>query len=162
MPHASLWDIVTGLPRLIVGQALHPLSRIFRGSMKHPESQAELADLVNKTRSHQIRAGYTHRFIQLMFVAAGDRVFCRRYQYNEPSWHSVFLSDPGGQVRLDGVEVNITATVPHDMEAVMPFVDQAYADALKKLGASFMLAGAVEPRAQQSTLEIKFSEGSVE
>ncbi|MBO9399949.1 DUF2255 family protein [Shimia sp. R9_3] len=129
--------------------------------MKQPETQSELADLVNQTRVHDIRAGYTHRFIRLMFVTVDDRVFCRRYQYGEPSWHGVFLSDPRGQIRLDGVEAYINAALPQDMDYIIPAVDQAYADALKKLGASHMLAGAVEKRAQDSTLEIFFSGGPV-
>lgn len=160
MATASFLEVLSGIPRLIVGQALHPLRRALRGPLAQPETQTDLADLVNQTRIHEIRAGYTHRFIRLMFVTVDDRVFCRRYQYGEPSWHGVFLSDPGGQVRLDGTEANINAAVPQDMDAIIPAVDQAYADALRKLGASFMLAGAVEQRAQQSTLEISLSKGA--
>ena len=160
MAKASLRDLLAGVPKLIAGQALHPLRRVLRGPLKRAESQAELADLVNRTRLHEIRAGYEHRFIRLMFVTVGDRVFCRRYQYTEPSWHSVFLSEPGGQIRLDGTVADIAAAVPQDMGVIIPQVDQAYADALRKLGASFMLAGAVEKRAQQSTLEITLSKGS--
>lgn len=157
MASASLWDVLFGVPRLIVGQALLPLRRALQGPMKQPETQSELAELVNRTGYHEIRAGYTHRFIRLMFVTVDNRVFCRRYSYNEPSWHSVFMSNPDGQVRLDGTETNINAAVPQDMDAIIPAVDQAYAGALRKLGASFMLAGAVEQRAQQSTLEISLS-----
>lgn len=159
MARANLRDVLAGIPKLIVGQALHPLRRILRGPLKQPEKQAELADLVNRTRLHEIRAGYEHRFIRLMFVTVGNRVFCRRYRYTEPSWHSVFLSEPDGQIRLDGTVANITAAVPQDMDVIIPEVDQAYADALRKLGASFMLAGSVEQRAQQSTLEIALSKG---
>jgi hypothetical protein len=156
MASTSLLAMVSGIPKLIVGTAIHPLLRALRSPLKPPETQTELADLVNQTRIHEIRAGYTHRFIRLMFVTVDDRVFCRRYQYKEPSWHSVFLSDPGGQIRLDGVAANINAAAPQDMDDVIPAVDQAYADALKKLGASYMLPGAVEKRAQDSTLEIFF------
>lgn len=49
---------------------------------------------------------------------------------------------------------NLDAAPPIDMDEIIPAVDQAYADALKKLGASFMLSGAVEKRAQDSTMEI--------
>lgn len=160
MATAPLLEILTGIPRLIVGQALHPIRRRLRGPMNPPETQAEMAELVNRTRLHEIRAGYTHRFIRLMFVTVDDRVFCRRYQYGEPSWHGVFLSDPAGQIRLDGTVADIIATVPKDMDAIIPAVDKAYADALKKLGASFLLSGAVEPRAQASTLEITLSKGA--
>ena len=95
-----------------------------------------------------------------MFVTVGERVFCRRYTYGEPSWHSVFRTDPAGQVKLDKTVVNIEARVPHDLDEVVPHVDQAYADALKRLGASFMLAGATERRAQESTMEVRFAEPS--
>ncbi|MDE2751567.1 MAG: hypothetical protein OXI83_03220, partial [Gemmatimonadota bacterium] len=105
--------------------------------MPHPKTQRELADLVDNSLKHEIRAGYTHRFITLMFVTVGERVFCRRYTYGEPSWHSVFQTDPAGQVTLDKTVVNIEARVPQDLVEIVPDVDQAYADALKKLGASY-------------------------
>lgn len=92
-----------------------------------------------------------------MCVTVDGRVFCRRYQYNEPSWQSVFRSDPHGQIRLDGVEADIKAALPADMPGILPAIDQSYADALKKLGASFLLPGAVDKPAQESTLEITFS-----
>ncbi len=57
MATAALRDILTGIPRLIVGQALYPIRRRLRGPMKQPETQAELAELVNRTRYHEIRAG---------------------------------------------------------------------------------------------------------
>lgn len=126
--------------------------------MPHPNTQRELADLVDNSLKHEIRAGYTHRFITLMFVTVGERVFCRRYTYGEPSWHSVFQTDPAGQVKLDKTIVNIEARVPRDLDEIVPDVDQAYADALKKLGASYMLAGATEPRARLSTMEIRLAE----
>lgn len=156
MAQASTWDVLTGVPKLIVGQALHPLRRTMRGSMKTPQTQSELADLVDLTRKHEIRAGYNHRFIDLMFVTVGERVFCRRYSYNEPSWHSVFRANPVGQVRLDGTVADITAALPEDYDAIIPEVDEAYAKALKRLGASFLLTGATDRRAQESTLEITF------
>ena len=148
------------IPRLVVGQLLRPIRMAMRGPMPHPKTQRELADLVNHSLKHEIRAGYTHRFITLMFVTVGERVFCRRYTYGEPSWHSVFRTDPAGQVKLDKTVVNIEARVPEDLDEVAPDVDRAYASALKKLGASFMLAGATEPRAQASTMEIRLVEGS--
>ncbi|MBO9409774.1 hypothetical protein J7399_20230 [Shimia sp. R9_1] len=144
MAKASLWNVANGIPKLIIGTAIHPLLRALRGPMEQPLTQSELAKLVNQTRVHEIRAGYTHRFIRLMFVTVDDRVFCRRYQYGKRSWHSVFLSDSGGQLRLDDVVANIDAAPPRDMDGIIPAVDQAYADALKKLEASFMLSGAVK------------------
>lgn len=159
MAKANLWDILTGIPKLIVGQTLHPLRRTLRGSISSPETQSELADLVNRTRKHEIRAGYTHRFITLMFVTVGGRVFCRQYQFSQRSWRSVFLDNPEGQVRLYNTVINIDARVPQDFEDIIPAVDKAYADTLRKIGASFMLSGAVTAQAQESTMEIFFAVG---
>ena len=154
----SLLETALELPRLLAGQALRPIGIAMRGPAPRPKNQRELADLVDISLKHQIRAGYTHRFITLMFVTVGERVFCRRYTYGEPSWHSVFRTDPAGQVKLDKTVVNIEARVPRDLDELVPDVDQAYADALKKRGASYMLAGATEPRAQESTMEVRLAE----
>lgn len=66
----------------------------------------------------------------------------------------MFLSDPAGQIKLDKTIVNINAQPPEDMEDIIPEIDKAYADKLKDLGARFLLKGAVEPRAQESTMEL--------
>lgn len=58
--------------------------------------------------------------------------------------------------------MNIDARVPHDLNEIVSSVDQAYADKLRQLGASFMLAGAIEPRALVSTTEITLAEESTE
>ena len=155
---SSLLETALEIPRLLFGQVLRPIRIAMRGPMPHPKTQRELADLVDNSLKHEIRAGYTHRFITLMFVTVGERVFCRRYTYGEPSWHSVFQTDPAGQVKLDKTVVNIEARVPQDLDGIVPDVDQAYADALKKLGASYMLAGATQPRAQESTMEVRLAE----
>lgn len=152
--------IVAEVPRLIATRVAQPLRLALREPQENPETQRQFRVLVERALSHEIRAGYTHRFITLMFVTVGDRVFCRRYTYSEPSWHSAFRADAAGQVKLDKTVVNIDAHVPDDLDDILPAVDQAYADKLKRLGASFMLAGAVEPRAQASTIEITLSSSS--
>ena len=152
--------MATDLPKLVMNQALRPLRLAFRKPIEPPQTQKKLAEMVNHAVVHEIRAGYTHRFITLLFVTVDDRVFCRRYSYNEPSWHSAFRSDSAGQVKLDKTIVNIAATVPEDMETIIPEVDKAYADKLKKFGARFLLMGAVEPRAQESTLELFLADRS--
>lgn len=159
MTRPSIPKIIMGLPKLIIGQAFHPLLRLLRGPMAEPTTQAELAKLVNQTRVHDIRAGFEHRFIRLMFVTVGDRVFCRQYQFGARSWRDVFLKDPAGQVRLDGTVANIEAREPQDYDSIILEVDKAYERNLTKLGASFMIAGAVEPRSQQSTMEIFLAVG---
>ena len=126
--------------------------------MPHPKTRRGLADQVDDSLKHETRAGYTHRFITLMFVTAGERVFCRRHTWGEPSWRSVFQADPAGQVRLDKAVADVEARVPQDLDEIVPDVDQACADALKKLGAGYMLAGATEPRAQESTMEVRLAE----
>lgn len=126
----------------------------FRKPVMIPSTQQQFANLVNHSIQHEIRAGTTHRFITLLFVTVNERVFCRRYTYREPSWYSAFAQDPAGQVKLDKTIVDIIGRVPADLDDINPQVNQAYEAKLKQLGASYMLAGAVEPRAQASTFEL--------
>ncbi|MES0810145.1 DUF2255 family protein [Roseibium sp. SCPC15] len=160
MAFSSLLNLAVDLPRLLVGQAIQPLRLAFRSTETRPTAQGELAELVNRTLQHKIRAGYTHRFIPLLFVTVGDRVFCRRYSYGEPSWHSAFRADPRGQVQLDKTLVYIKATVPADLDNINPDIDRAYAAKLKQLGARFLLEGAIDPRARESTMELTLASGS--
>lgn len=155
MKSSDILNMAIDLPKLFALQAINPLRLVMRKAATHPETSQEMADMVNSSISHKIRAGFTHRFIPLLFVTVGDRVFCRRYSYNEPSWHSAFRADPAGQIKLDKTVINIESQLPDDMDDIISDVDQAYADKLKKLGARFLLAGAVEERAQQSTMELK-------
>jgi len=151
---SSILRAVVELPRLAIALSLRPVRLAVRRPQPHPESQTEFARQVSQSLKHQIRAGYTHRFIDLMFVTVGERVFCRRYTFGEPSWHGAFLANPEGQVRLDKTVVNVEARVPTDLDEINPAVDEAYAEALKTLGATYLLAGATEPRAHASTLEL--------
>ena len=150
----KLVTTLVDIPRLVVRQGGQPVRLAFRKPQPYPDSQQRLAALVDHALTNQIRAGYTHRFIDLMFVTVGDRVFCRRYQYNEPSWHSMFLKDPRGQIKLDKTIINIEARAPDDLGDVVPDIDAAYASKLKMLGARFLLDGAIDRRAQESTLEL--------
>lgn len=118
------------------------------------KTKQQVADLVNDTRHHQIRQGHTHRFIDLMFVAVGQRIFCRRYTYSEPSWRTAFINDPVGQIKLGGTTVDVKGFIPEDLEEINPLVNRAYEKALQKLGASYLLSGAIETRAQASTMEM--------
>lgn len=154
MTQPSTLQMVLGLPKLLWNYVTNPIKRAFFKTAPAPDAQAGLARLVGKTFHHEIRAGYEHRFIRLMFVTVGDRVFCRQYQFSQRSWRDVFLSNPEGQVRLDNTIANIHAHEPEDYDQIIPAVDQAYADALRKIGASFLLSGSIEPRAQESTMEI--------
>ncbi|MEM7130512.1 MAG: DUF2255 family protein [Chloroflexota bacterium] len=119
-----------------------------------PTTQQQFVDLVNDSVRHEIRAGYTHRFIRLLFVTVDERVFCRRYTYGEPSWYSAFAKDPAGQVKLDKTIVDILGQIPPVLDTINPEVNKAYEAKLKQLGASYMLDGAIEPRAQASTFEL--------
>ncbi len=114
----------------------------------------EVIELVNQTRHHQIRQGHTHRFIDLMFVTVGERVFCRRYTYSEPSWRSAFIENSIGQIKLGSEVVDVDGVIPHDLGEVNPLVNKAYEVALKKYGASYLLDGAIDNRAQESTMEM--------
>ncbi|MCG8486581.1 MAG: DUF2255 family protein [Chromatiales bacterium] len=160
MAISNTLDLVTSLPKLIGRQALQPLRLALRQPLAHPSTQRDMAKMVDDAISSKIRAGFTHRFITLMFVTVGDRVFCRRYSYGEPSWYSAFQSDSKGQIKLDKTIVNIEARIPHDLDDVISAVDDAYAAKLKQYGASFMLDGAVETRAQESTIELLLADSS--
>lgn len=153
----DILNMVIDLPKLFALQVIQPLRLVMRKAGPAPETAQEMADLVNNSLKHEIRAGFTHRFIHLLFVTVGDRVFARRYTYGEPSWHSAFRTDPPGQIKLDKTIVNIDGRVPADLDDIISQVDQAYADSLKKVGARFLLSGAIEPRAQQSTIELTLS-----
>ena len=150
--------LIRDFPKLALYQLAKSLRVACRREMPLPKTQQDLANFVDHALVHEIRAGFEHRFITLLFVTSGERVFCRRYTYGEPSWHSAFLSDSKGQIKLDKTIVNIDAIVPPDLEDITPAVDAAYEEKLKKLGASFMLSGAIEPRAHASTLELLLSE----
>lgn len=142
-------------PRLLWTMVRRSAARLVPRKMDMASpSQAQLARLVESTVLHQIRAGTTHRFIDLMFVTVGDRVFCRRYSFGERSWQDVFKRDPLGQVRLDGVVVDIDAVVPDDLDEVNPAVNDAYVASLRKIGAPFLIAGTMEDRSMASTMEI--------
>ncbi|WP_170334944.1 hypothetical protein [Ruegeria arenilitoris] len=154
MEQPSALRLILGVPRLIWAYSTNTVKRALFIAAPPPETQEELARLVERTFQHEIRAGYEHRFIRLMFVTVGERVFCRQYQFSQHSWRDVFLRNPEGQIRMDKTVVNIEASEPEDYDHTIPAVDQAYADTLRKIGASFLLAGAVTPRAQRSTMEI--------
>ena len=117
-------------------------------------TQQQLAHLVNQTGSHQIRAGDKHRFIASSFVTVGDRIFCRRYGFGEPSWYSAFADDSEGQIRLDRTYVDIYGAVPADLETINTEVNQAYFDKLERLGANSWRSWVQDPKVMASTLEI--------
>ena len=150
--------MLVDVPKLLVTQAVKPLRLAIRRPQEIPATQHQFAQMVEEALSHEIRAGFSHRFITLLFVTVDDRVFCRRYSYSEPSWHSAFRDDPLGQVKLDKTIVTIEARAPDDLQDILPAVDQAYVDKLKQLSASFLLSGAVEKRAQDSTIELTLSQ----
>lgn len=145
-----LFDIARMIFVFITGR----IKLAFRRPAMIPTTQQQFADLVNHSVRHEIRAGYTHRFVTLLFVTVNERVFCRRYTYNEPSWYSAFAKDPAGQVKLDKTVVDIIGRIPPDLDTINPQVNKAYEAKLKQLGASYMLAGAIEARAQASTFEL--------
>ncbi len=139
---------------MIVQFITNKIKLVFRRPAMKLETQQQLADLVNHSVRHEIRAGHTHRFITILFVTVNDRMFCRRYTYSEPSWFSAFAKDPEGQLKLDKTIVDINGRIPTDLEEINPEVNEAYARKLKKLGANSMLGGATEPRALASTFEL--------
>lgn len=158
---SNIQSLAVDVPKLLFKQAIQPVRLSMRQELPHPSTQLELANLVNSSLRHGIRAGFTHRFINLLFVTVGDRVFCRRYSFNEPSWHSAFRGNPSGQIKLDKTIVNISACIPQDLEDIIPAVDQAYAAKLKQLGARFLLQNAVALRSQRSTIELTLANNEI-
>ncbi|WP_375750529.1 DUF2255 family protein [Vibrio sp. HN007] len=159
MKNLNILNLMVETPKLVVTQAVKPIRVAMRKPKPHPTTQRLMAKLVEESFVHEVRAGFTHRFITILFVTVGSRVFCRRYTYSEPSWHSAFLlGSPQGQIKLDKTIVNIEARAPEDMGDILHDVDKAYQKKLKQLGASFLLAGATEPRAHASTIELFLSE----
>ena len=117
-------------------------------------TQANLAEQTRSSVSHKIRAGTSHRFIDTSFVTVGDRVFCRRYSFGEPSWHSAFLADPTGQMSLDGNVHDVFGRPPADLDEIVDDINEAYFRKLKAQGAESWFSWVRDPRVMQSTLEL--------
>ncbi len=80
MKASDILNIVTDLPKLFVLQTIQPLRIAMRKTKSKPDTAQQMVDLVNTALKHEIRAGYTHRFMRILFVTVDDRVFLSSLQ----------------------------------------------------------------------------------
>lgn len=90
------------------------------------DSLDEIIELVNNTELPQIRAGDTHRFIDIWIVIVGGRFFLRQYYFNEQSWYAAFLQDPHGAIKCGETIIPVVGQVPPDLEQINPAINEAY------------------------------------
>lgn len=86
----------------------------------------DLAKLVMGKKVHQIRAGRTHRFIDITIVSTEDRFFVRQYKFGKKSWYDAFLANPDGQMKIGDTIIDIDGVKPADLDEVNPKVNKAY------------------------------------
>ena len=113
----------------------------------------EITKRVNAKWVHQIRAGFTHTFIDISIVETEGRFFVRQYKFGERSWYPAFLSNPEGEMKLGNMVVPIHGVVPQDLEKINPKVNKAF---LKKMTIVYWLMGLTynKKRHEASTLEL--------
>ena len=85
-----------------------------------------LEKLVQAKKVHQIRAGRTHRFIDITIVATKGRFFVRQYKFGTKSWYDAFLANPDGQMKIGDTIIDIDGVKPADLDEVNPKVNKAY------------------------------------
>lgn len=86
----------------------------------------EIEKLVKGQKVHQIRAGRTHRFVDITIVATEGRFFVRQYKFGKKSWYDAFLENPEGQMIIGDTIIDIDGVVPADLDKVNPKVNKAY------------------------------------
>lgn len=85
-----------------------------------------LEKLVQSKKVHQIRAGKTHRFIDITIVATEGRFFVRQYKFGTKSWYDAFLINPAGQMKIGDTIIDIEGAKPVDLDEINPKVNKAY------------------------------------
>ncbi|MCH2032288.1 MAG: DUF2255 family protein [Tenacibaculum sp.] len=98
----------------------------------------ELEKLVKSKKVHQIRAGRTHRFIDITIVSTEGRFFVRQYKFRKKSWYDVFLISPDGQMKIGDTIIDIDGIVPECLDVLNPKVNKAYR---KLLGLIYPIMG---------------------
>lgn len=86
----------------------------------------EIERLVQSRKVHQIRAGKTHRFIDITIVSIEGRFFVRQYKFGKNSWYDVFLANPNGQIKIGDIIIDIDGVKPANLEEVNPKVNKAF------------------------------------
>ena len=90
----------------------------------------ELEAGVKGQKVHQIRAGRTHRFIDITIVSTEGRFFVRQYKFGKRSWYHAFLANPEGQMKIRNTIVAIDGVVPTDLASINPKINNAYRELL--------------------------------
>lgn len=86
----------------------------------------QLIKLVRSKYVHQIRAGHTHRFIDITIIEADGRFFVRQYKFGKKSWYHAFLKDSAGDIKIGDTIIPIDGKVPADLDTINPRVNSAY------------------------------------
>ncbi|MDA0812998.1 MAG: hypothetical protein O3C21_11515 [Verrucomicrobia bacterium] len=110
--------------------------------------------LVRQAKKQQIRAGNSFSFMDISIMVVGDRLFCRRYHFDEPSWHTAFLANPSGQIKADDTVIPIDAVVPHDLGTINFALNEAYQTRFGNKVPERVLQKAIDQKSMASTLEL--------
>ena len=86
----------------------------------------ELAKRVMASPVHQVRSGFTHRFIDITMVAVEERIFIRPYMFGRNGWYDAFLQTPEGEMKIGNDVIRIEGRIPTDLEEINPKVTNAY------------------------------------
>lgn len=88
--------------------------------------EQHIIEAINRTKVQQIRAGKTHRFVDISIVEANGRLFVRQYKFANNSWRQAFQHTPEGAIRCGGFQIEIQAKVPDDLSSVNALVNEAF------------------------------------
>lgn len=116
-------------------------------------SHQEISKLVRRRMVHQIRAGETHRFVDISIAEAQGRFFVRQYKFGKRSWYHAFLDDPIGAMKCGDTIIPINGVVPKDLEVINPAVNRAFWKKYHVLYA-IMRVGFDKKQHEASTLEL--------
>lgn len=86
----------------------------------------DLVKLINAYKVNQIRAGETHRFVDISIVEVNGRFFVRQYKFAIPSWYDAFMENPVGAIKCGDTVIPITAKVPRDKQQINHLVSRAF------------------------------------
>lgn len=113
----------------------------------------ELSKLIQSKWVQQIRAGKTHRFVDISIVEASGRFFVRQYKFGKRSWYDAFLKNPDGEIKVGDTVIPIIGIVPEDLDIINPKVNKAYC---KKMHIVYWLMRLTydRKRHEASTLEL--------
>jgi hypothetical protein len=117
-------------------------------------THSDVINRVNNAKLQQIRAGSSFPFMSLSIMVVSDRLFCRRYHFDEPSWHTAFLADSSGSIKADDVVIPVDAIVPHDLDAINVALNEAFRVRFGNKVPQEVLDKAIDERAMASTLEV--------